>query len=232
MNKLLISSALIVSLGTFIGLPNAYGQDANVNPSLELGAVTFQQRCTLCHGNQGRGEGILPIAMKKYPNTNLMEPQHGNTPGSIRKAILYGGINGSMSNEMPPFADELTYQEIESLVMFIQLMHTDHKKAMDLMQTVDTNMVPTLKLGQNIYKTRCVICHGAEGKGDGKLSRIIKDPPPFNLTQGTASSTYVHDIITKGGMEMKRSARMPPWSGELTPVEIDSVVLYVMSLRQ
>lgn len=232
MYKILITSSLVVSLGVFAGLPNAYGQEDTVNPSAELGAITYQQRCTLCHGTQGRGEGILPIAMKKYPNTNLMEPQHGNTSGSIRKAILYGGINGSMSNEMPPFADELTYQQIESLVMFIQLMHKDHKQAMVLMKTVDTKQTPTVKLGQNIFKTRCTICHGAEGKGDGKLSRIIKDPAPFNLTKSTIPTSAAHDIVMQGGLAVNRSARMPPWKDELTPVEIDSVVLYIMTLRQ
>jgi cytochrome c oxidase cbb3-type subunit 3 len=64
------------------------------------------------------------------------------------------------------------------------------------------------------------------------MARIIKSPPPFNLTLSRAPDDYLHDIIYKGGEKMGRSPRMPPWGGDLSDAEIDSVVMYIKTLRQ
>ncbi|MCX4026591.1 hypothetical protein H0A36_00305 [Endozoicomonas sp. SM1973] len=40
---------------------------------LQFGAKIFQQRCVLCHGDHGMGEGLLPIIVAKYPSTNLFK---------------------------------------------------------------------------------------------------------------------------------------------------------------
>ncbi|MDH5436332.1 MAG: cytochrome c, partial [Gammaproteobacteria bacterium] len=81
------------------------------------------------------------------------------------------------------------------------------------------------------YKGRCSLCHGPDGEGNGKMARIIKDPPPFNLTKSGVPYSYLKEIVTKGGEAMGRSGRMPPWGKELSRVELDSILLYVMSLR-
>ena len=64
------------------------------------------------------------------------------------------------------------------------------------------------------------------------MSRIIKNPPPFNLTLSRADDKYLSDIIHKGGEQMQRSPRMPPFGDDLTEPEITSAILYIKTLRQ
>ena len=75
------------------------------------------------------------------------------------------------------------------------------------------------------------MCHGRYGEGNGRLAKIIRNPPPYDLTKSTAEQTYLIEIITKGGAAVNRSKHMPPWGEELTSVEIDSVVNYIMTIR-
>ena len=199
---------------------------------LKYGAKVFQARCSLCHGSDGLGEGIMPLSLKDYPSTNLLEPKHAKDLAGIRKVVLEGaGIEG-ISAEMPPWGDELTVAQLDSVVMFVDYMRKDLDGALKMLRAESANTKPSLKIGRAIFLGRCSLCHGALGQGDGKMSRIIKDPPPFNLTYSRAPDSYLRDIITKGGAAMQRSPRMPPWGGDLTASEIDSVIMYIKTLRQ
>src|SRR5262245_33865445 len=40
---------------------------ANVTPSLELGEKVFKQRCVLCHGATGHGDGVAAAGLKPHP---------------------------------------------------------------------------------------------------------------------------------------------------------------------
>jgi cytochrome c553 len=63
------------------------------------------------------------------------------------------------------------------------------------------------------------------------MARIIKNPPPFNLTLSRVPDDYLSDMIHKGGAAMGRSPRMPPFGGDLSETDIKSVMMYVKTLR-
>jgi cytochrome c oxidase cbb3-type subunit 3 len=63
------------------------------------------------------------------------------------------------------------------------------------------------------------------------MAKVLKDPPPFNLTQSVLPKEYLTLIITKGGAELKRSGKMPPWGDQLNALEIEAVADYIISLR-
>ena len=88
-----------------------------------------------------------------------------------------------------------------------------------------------LTTGRTVYQGRCALCHGKEGGADGKMAAIIKDPPPVNLKLSRAPDEYLRLIIAKGGGAMGRSPRMPPWGEDLNKAEIDSVILFLKTLR-
>ena len=90
---------------------------------------------------------------------------------------------------------------------------------------------PNLELGRIVFKNRCVLCHGEHGYGDVKLSKVIKNPPPYNLTTSVVPDKYLQMIIEQGGQAVGRSKHMPPWGNELTETEIRAVILYVKQLR-
>lgn len=199
--------------------------------TIEHGAEVYYDRCTLCHGSDGMGEGLLPLSIKDYPPTNLLKPEHSNDLDSLRTAIAFGGSNGAMSEEMPPWGDELTHRDLESVTLFVDLLRSDLANAKKLLTKQSLTGYATARKGRGIYITRCTLCHGKFGEGDGRMARIIKDPPPFNLTLSGAPDEYLRQIIMKGGEAMGRSPRMPPWGDDLTKIEVDSLLLYLKKIR-
>jgi cytochrome c oxidase cbb3-type subunit 3 len=215
---------------SFAGSAELCGREAKSCP--EYGALVFQERCSLCHGSDGMGEGILPLSLKNYPNTNLLEVKYAKDDAATRNIIINGGGLDNIGAEMPPWGDELTVSQLDSVVKFIAFLKKDMESGLKLLHEQAKNMKASTKLGRSVFKGRCALCHGKYGQGDGKMARIIKNPPPFNLTLSRAPDDYLKMIILKGGEKMARSPRMPPWAGSLTDVEVASVIMYIKTLRK
>lgn len=86
------------------------------------------------------------------------------------------------------------------------------------------------KKGTALFKTNCVACHGAEGKGDGAAGRALPTRPA-NLALSKAPNEYLKLIIAEGGDAMGRSAAMPAWGTALSTSDIDSIILHINTLR-
>jgi mono/diheme cytochrome c family protein len=85
--------------------------------------------------------------------------------------------------------------------------------------------------GSIAFRTYCVLCHGAEGRGDGRAAKMYT-PRPANLTVSPFNDTYKEMIIRGGGASVGRSAYMPPWGDELTDEQIRDVVAFLRELRK
>ena len=225
---------IIVALSLFLfSLQLLYAEELeNVEINLRYGAEIFKFRCILCHGNEGYGDGMLPIAMKDYPHTNLHENRYGDEIAEIKKSVVYGGIFGAMSVEMPPWGDELTYIQIRSITLFTRFLIKEPDKAVALLGQARSNAKPSLRRGRTLFRNFCALCHGKNGEGDGKMAKVINNPPPFNLTVSQAPEAYLEKIIRQGGEVNGRSPRMPPWGDQLTKEQIKSLILYLMTLRK
>lgn len=84
--------------------------------------------------------------------------------------------------------------------------------------------------GKISFQNYCVLCHGVEGKGDGRAAKL-HTPPPFNLTMSVIPTEYVEQIIRKGGEPMGRSKGMPPWGEQLTNEQINDTINFLQSIR-
>ncbi len=202
-----------------------------VTPSIATGAKVFKKRCTLCHGSVGMGEGLLSMALDNYPSTNILDNRFGNDDETLRNIIIWGGADGKKSEYSPPWGNELTWTEIESLVLFIKFFRSNTDEAIAMLKKQQVKTKPSLKVGRNIFQSRCARCHGKTGEGNGKMAKIIKNPPPFNLTKSIMPDEYLRQIISRGGAAMYRSPSMPPWGDELSSNELESVIKYIKSLR-
>jgi cytochrome c oxidase cbb3-type subunit 3 len=200
-------------------------------PSIERGAEIYMARCALCHGGQAMGEGKLPLKIEDYPNTNLMKGLKAKDLDSIRDAVIYGGILDDFSLYMPPFGNELTWTEIESISQFVSDLRKDPEPLLAMLQDIDKQQEKTSDLGRITFENRCVLCHGVSGQGDGRMAKIIKTPPPYNLTKSLMQKEYLSLIIASGGEPLGRSPQMPPWKDQLSPKEIDAVADYIIGLR-
>lgn len=86
-------------------------------------------------------------------------------------------------------------------------------------------------MGESVFKSRCVICHGIHADGRSALARIMR-PPPANLRASVLSDADQAQIVRKGGESVGRSPNMPVWEMELNEAELQAVLSYVASLRE
>lgn len=80
--------------------------------------------------------------------------------------------------------------------------------------------------GAKLFKTRCMVCHGAAGKGDGIGGKALT-PKPQNLTSGMVQSQTDGEIfwkITNGRNDMIK------WGPILTEEQRWDLVNYVRTL--
>ena len=223
---------LFISINVSAGESGLIFDCAKREVCLAEGAQIFHYRCTLCHGSDGLGEGILPLSVGNYPSTNLLDARFGKSLKKITRIIRKGGKLRKVNDEMPPWENELTRSEIGSVAMFTELLHRDFDAAHAMLKEQNNNITPSKRIGRAIYLGRCALCHGKGGRGDGKMARIIKNPPPFDLTKSRINGDYLRNIISKGGEAMGRSPKMPPWGKDLNEKEIESVIIYLKSIRK
>ncbi len=66
---------------------------------------------------------------------------------------------------------------------------------------------------KNLFATRCMPCHGAEGRGDGPASKGLT-PQPRNFHdpewQKGVTDEHIEKIINYGGAAVGKSPMMPP----------------------
>lgn len=84
-----------------------------------------------------------------------------------------------------------------------------------------------LKQGASIFESRCRLCHGPEGKGNGPLS----DPahPAADLTAGARADLAPDGVLFYRVWNGRRP--MPAFKSELTREEVWAVVAFVKTLR-
>ena len=199
---------------------------------VEYGAQVFERRCALCHGTDGMGEGVLPLTLGDYPDTNLVTSRLAPDRDAVHHVVSLGASLPEVRPEMPPWGDELTHTQLRSVVSFVMLLREDTEGALTLVRRILADEPPSLRVGRAIYVGRCALCHGPEGRGDGRMAAIIKAPPPFDLTYSRLPDDYLFRMISEGGAAMNRSPRMPPWGSDLTETELYSVMAYVKTLRR
>ncbi len=84
--------------------------------------------------------------------------------------------------------------------------------------------------GEQVFKARCVVCHGANADGQSALAKIMQ-PPPANLRTSKLSDDERSTIVRKGGAAVGRSPNMPIWEQELNEQELRAVLSYVRSIK-
>ena len=121
-------AAALVLLGA--GAPAACAAEATPAPESEqlvLGAHVYRERCSPCHGDHGRGDGLLADVLPIRPRDYFSEPfRWGNEAAEIAETIRLG-----RSGVMPPFADALSDREIEAVAALVHLWATHAAAAPD-----------------------------------------------------------------------------------------------------
>lgn len=170
------------------------------------GGIVFKNYCVLCHGEKGDGQSR---ASKLYPSTHLNIRSLDNA--QFEAVIRNGGTAAGLSAYMPPWGEELSEEQINDVIIYLGIV-TD-----------------SVKRGEVVYKTNCILCHGVNADGKGRAAKLY-DPPPADLTHSNKNDDYKTQIIRVGGKAMGRSEVMPSWESQLTNQEIIDLVRYLDSI--
>ena len=95
--------------------------------------------------------------------------------------------------------------------------------------------VATLEDGRGLYQTYCLVCHGANGKGDGPLVVAGKIPtPPAYTSERVAPFPpgRVFHVVTMGTQDATGKQKMPSYAALLAPEERWKVVAFVAATLQ
>jgi mono/diheme cytochrome c family protein len=84
---------------------------------LAAGKKVFSDKCEKCHGPKGLGDG--PDAEPDHAEEmNLTNPKRAErNPDGV---VFYKVMNGRRNPKMPPFKDELSHEQIWSVVAYVQ----------------------------------------------------------------------------------------------------------------
>lgn len=84
--------------------------------------------------------------------------------------------------------------------------------------------------GKVIFQSKCVSCHGPDGKGDGPIGKALK-PPAGDFTSA-ASKKKSPEELQKTIENGVPKTSMVAWSKQLNATEIQDVLAYVLTLRK
>lgn len=219
---------------------------ALVNDPVRRGEVVFKTNCILCHGVNGDGKGR---ASELYdpPPADLTRSEKNND--YKRMIITMGGAAMGRSAVMPEWGLQLKDQEINDVVAYLETILVSSAPSRLAQDIVVPQPKPNRKTrgskvhsvvqgakdqahqaqrGGLVYKAYCVLCHGAQGKGGSRMTKLHGD---LQLEIGVQSTEYYQSIIRTGGEAVGKSGFMPAWEDELTDEQIEDVVAYLSLLN-
>ena len=103
------------------------------------------------------------------------------------------------------------------------------------------NAAPTAYEGRRLYVSYCLLCHGADGKGDGPLARAMDiSPADLTTTVRSRSDTILTKIITGDGKQTITgrdrhnllSDSMPEWRDIFSDTQVKSLIAYLRFLSR
>jgi hypothetical protein len=91
-----VSMRALIYIGVFsllcVAPASTYAQSKAPSPSVGNGQETFQQSCAVCHGKQGKGNGMAASSLNPPPSdlTTLAKRNGGAFPSAHLVAVLKG----------------------------------------------------------------------------------------------------------------------------------------------
>lgn len=87
-----------------------------------------------------------------------------------------------------------------------------------------TNLTWAQQGGEGIFKSKCLLCHGADGTGNTPLGKQLQAANLRSKDVQKKSNAELHKVVHDG------QTNMPPFADQLTDEQIDEVVLYLRTL--
>ena len=215
---------------------------ADLPANAPVGARVYAQRCAICHGPDGRGNGPAAASMIPRPRDftgglfKYKSTPHGQLPtdNDLRQVVA----NGLPASAMPYFHDLLSDSEIDAVVAQVKQFSKAFRSASPQGIVVPSRPATTaasVERGRALYIAQdCVGCHGPDGRKGGFLvdSRTNHPTPIRDLSapwtfRGGSDPNQIWLRLTTGV-----GNSMPTYAFGLTPGQRWDLVSYVQSLAR
>lgn len=229
LNGLLITAVVFLS-----GAVTAAFSESKTDSKVFKGQVTFQYYCTTCHGVSGMGDGPAAKEIYKYLKIAPRNLSDEKFQSSRTDKQLFTAISGGMHSkahkvaQMPAWGKTFSKEEIEQVIAYVRTLRKAKK----------SSNPGAIEMGKGLFITRCSMCHGLSGKGNGPFileqkKKDPKHPAPPDFTDATfvqtLSESEIVDTIYKGGGHAGKSGVMPGWWKTLSKQDIKNLTAYIKS---
>jgi DMSO reductase family type II enzyme heme b subunit len=227
----LVTVALVVAVAAM--LATALPTRASTPAQAADGKAIYTQRCEVCHGVNGDGNG--PAADVLFPRPRdftlgafEIRTTPSDSPPTDDDLINVIG-NGMPGSTMPAWKDVLSRDEIAAVAAYIKTFSDAFgdgaPQSIAVGNRVNADAESIARGAQAYQELQCFKCHGDEGRGDGPSALTLTDEAgqviyPADLTQawlfrggGTADDIY-RRIMT--GMQ---GSPMPSFADALVDAE-------------
>ena len=167
--------------------------------------------CSACHGKnkEGKNYNEYEIGVPALLNNDFLSVASGEF---IKATVLNGRSGRQMASWLPDFSG-FYKNEIDSVVNLIMMGKVNNSSFYNT-EKIKGN----IKKGQELYDSRCSMCHGNNGEG---LVALALNNPDF---QKSASDRFIYHTINGG----RYNTAMPCWS-YLTDIEISDLIALIRS---
>jgi len=213
---------------------------ADLPGSTPAGALIYAQRCAVCHGPDGRGNGpAAPSLIPRPRDFTLGQYKYKSTPADRPPSdadLITTVRDGLAASAMPYFRDLLSESEIREVVAYLKSLSPAFAGPPPPVLAVPSPLPPTPESrarGARLFTAQgCLACHGQGGRGgvalkDAKgypaIARDLTAPWTF---RGGSDPRLLWLRLTTG----LAPGPMPSFAGTTTAAERWDLVNYVRSL--
>ncbi len=222
--------------------PIAWPPGSDMPPDAPLAERVYAERCAICHGPNGVGDGpAAPSMIPRPTNFTLGQFKYKSTPAGqppTAADIAATIAKGLPASAMPYWGDVLSELEIGALVELVAgfsgLQLSSAEMAIDHQDQVRSSP-ESIARGADLFQSAgCAACHGPDGRARTRLpdqrgypvdARDLTAPWTF---RGGERTQDIYNRITTG----MSPSPMPPFEETLTADQRWDLTNYVLSLAR